>query len=333
MVKKRLFAALLILALIAALTVGCEGKDKTKIVYLGDSIAEGVLGPSPLSGREDFAYYAVVGKISNYQFKNRSVSGHMTKDLLAYLNKTEEDARLVLSTIKEADIIHLSILGNDFLANNVGKLVIASVNGDYTKIDQIVAGSAELFASVIARLKEINPDGQLLINTVYNPTYPGSEIIDAPSRETLAEMEVDQNDFRSLAGPLLARLNGIIYDYLEEHPGAYQIVDAKAAFDSVFDSSAKKGERLIYPDGIHPSDYGHAVIGDALEAKLVELGLADGKKALKNYKNLSIERLKKYYKNSVDVKAVSKQIKSAASFSEVTDIFFAAVADKPMEYV
>ena len=35
---------------------------KTLMVWIGDSIAEGIVGPSPLSERENYAYYAMLGK-------------------------------------------------------------------------------------------------------------------------------------------------------------------------------------------------------------------------------------------------------------------------------
>ena len=95
---KRVFALILCLALIigcVAAFVACspddpeestpdrfywgEGKevatsDKTQIVYLGDSIAEGILGASPLPLRHEYAYGNVIGRRNDYSYANHSVS-------------------------------------------------------------------------------------------------------------------------------------------------------------------------------------------------------------------------------------------------------------------
>ena len=81
--------------------------DKTDIVYLGDSIAEGILGASPLGLRHEYAYANVLGRRNDYQYYNHSVSGHLTKDLLAILQNEDLDydgARGLLLHVKEADV-------------------------------------------------------------------------------------------------------------------------------------------------------------------------------------------------------------------------------------
>ena len=122
--KKKVIAALLVIALLAccvAALAACnknEGERKTEIVYLGDSIAEDILGASPLGLRHEYAYANVIGRRNDLTYYNHSVSGHLTKDLRAILENEDLDydrARGLLLHVSEADIIHISILGNDVL--------------------------------------------------------------------------------------------------------------------------------------------------------------------------------------------------------------------------
>lgn len=93
------------------------GEDKTMIVYLGDSIAEGILGSSPLSLRHEYSYPSLVGRVNDFTYYNHSVSGHLSKDLLALISHEEgyDGARALITHVAQADIIHISILGNDVL--------------------------------------------------------------------------------------------------------------------------------------------------------------------------------------------------------------------------
>ena len=126
--RKKVIAALLVIALLAccvAALAACnknEGERKTEIVYLGDSIAEDILGASPLGLRHEYAYANVIGRRNDYTYYNHSVSGHLTKDLRAILENEDLDydrARGLLLHVSEADIIHISILGNDVLQDRM----------------------------------------------------------------------------------------------------------------------------------------------------------------------------------------------------------------------
>ena len=132
--KKRFLMITVVFVLVALLVfaVACNKKtekvapDKT-IVYLGDSIAEGLIGPSPLNERDNYAYYALLGRTNNFRYFNHSVSGHKTSGdmlgndeggLLGLLNRIKENgetATLMKTHIQQADIIHVSIGGNNLL--------------------------------------------------------------------------------------------------------------------------------------------------------------------------------------------------------------------------
>lgn len=332
--SKKAVAALLCLILVAGavfLFAGCEEEEQKSIVFLGDSIAEAVLGPSPLSAREDYGYYAIVGRRNQYLYYNRAVSGHRTSDMLEYIGREDDGAYMTASRIKEADIIHVSILGNDMLQTNVGELLLEMVKEEKGLIDgapvreNILASSRENFAAIVAKLKEYNPDAVLMFQTVYNPVYPESTLVNASTREALSALGYTPDDYRALGGRLIEKLNGVMRDYLAENPGSFHIIDAYAAFAAISDADEERGKRLIYPDWIHPSNEGHAVMADLIQDKLEELNLADKNTALTYYRQMRMAQIKKEFPDANFLEAKG-EFNSATSCGQITEAYFSITA-------
>lgn len=191
-------------------------EEQLKIVYLGDSIAEAIAGPSPMEERINMGYFGIVGQINNYKFDNRSISGNRTEHLLDYINRETEDANLTKSVIAEADIISVSILGNDILQNGfhymlyetaaydkygddfVNQEVVKnsyvyekqstfteedgtvrpSTPGDGLKKIAIVKKNAKSnFENIVSAIKELNPTATLIFQNVYNPMDSQARLI------------------------------------------------------------------------------------------------------------------------------------------------------------
>ena len=226
----------LVLALVLLFGMAVFAAEKPLYVALGDSIAEG----TGLENAGHACYGALVAATNGYDFINHATGGHQTTDLLARLE--EEAARADLA---KADIISISIGGNDFLLGGMYRLMLeAWVCKDYTWMDKIIASIYENFSKIIAEIKALNPDAQLLVQTLYNP----------------------RTDFtREVYQTGLEKLNGCYARYLEAHPGSFVIVDAGAA--------VKAGENMIAPDIIHPNAKGHVAIARAYLAVLKDLGL------------------------------------------------------------
>ncbi|MCM1305899.1 MAG: hypothetical protein NC037_00230 [Bacteroides sp.] len=141
--KRKFIGILLIVALVATLAFGlvaCNngGDDRYTIVYLGDSIAEALIGPSPLSERDNYGYYAIVGKTNGFRYYNHSVSGHKTSTgivsgdgLLEMISRDDENAVLMKSHIKQADMIHVSVLGNNVLQYNIGLMLLEVADPEF----------------------------------------------------------------------------------------------------------------------------------------------------------------------------------------------------------
>lgn len=342
--KKKIIASVLcvvLLACCAAALAACnndgETAEKTEIVYLGDSIAEGILGASPLGLRHEYAYANVLGRRNDFEYYNHSVSGHLTKDLLALLNNDlgYDGARGLILHVQEADIIHVSILGNDLLQDmSMNDVVLEAAQGLYTIIDGIAETAYENITGIVARIRELNPDATLIFQNVYNPLSENSTLVDEETRATLKEeYDTDPEDFRQLGAGILDRLNGVLDRYLAEHPGAFIIADAQAEFDRIFAEDYERGKDLIYPDYIHPSNEGHAVLADLTQGILEEQGLANASAALAEYKTMRKNVLDNYFDGiAADIDGVKAAIDSAADCSAVTEAFFDATRGLTPDY-
>ena len=334
--RRKFIAAVLVIVMLAccvAVLAACnddKAVEKTEIVYLGDSIAEGILGASPLGLRHEYAYANVLGRRNDLTYYNHSVSGHLTKDLRAILENEDLDydmARGLLLHVSEADIIHVSILGNDLLQSmNMNAVVLEAAQDKYDIINGIAATASENIAVIVDRLKELNPDALIIFQNVYNPLSEKSTLVDEPTRATLsAEYVIEEGDLRELGSGILDRLNGVLDNYLKDHPDAFVIADARSEFDRIFEEDYERGKGLIYPDYIHPSNEGHAVLADLTQGILEERGLVDGKKAIAEYKTMRKNVLTNYFAESgADIAAATAAIDAAADCAAVTKAFFAA---------
>lgn len=325
--KKKVTAVLVcvVLVLCCVFAAGCSKEKKNlKIVYLGDSIAEAILGPSPISERDYYGYFSLLGKRNDFNFINRSVSGHKSDQLLEYINRKDDGATITESHIRTADIIHISILGNDLLQNGLSNIVLNAVNSNYDTYNLILAEARINIKLIVQRIRELNPNAKLFFQNVYNPIYPNSPVLSSYAYDYLEQRDFGDDDLRQLGNKLLGMLTSVLSDYLLENPGEFVIVDALSEFDRIYKENPLRGKALIYSDGVHPSNEGHAVLADLNQRVFEEEGLVvSPKKSLVKYKKLRIEQLERLFgETDLDIKDVSKKIRAAQSAEEVTKIYF-----------
>ncbi len=235
----------LLLALLMAFTllipVFAFEEEKTKFVVLGDSIAQGY----GLKNIKETAYGALISEANGYNYVNHAIGGHTTYNLNNRLQEPE-----VIEDVEDADIIAVSIGGNNFLLGGMYEMIADAIfKGDYSKMDATGADFKENFIVAIERIKELNPDATLMIQTLYNP----------------------RNDY--LKEPYqyaIDIINTTYAEVLSSNPEAYVIVDVAAAF-------AEHGE-YIQKDKIHPNELGHYVMACEYIEVLYEsgLGIAQG---------------------------------------------------------
>lgn len=244
-------AVSLVLAVIMAFSVcvfSSAAKDPLNYVAVGDSIAFG----AGVYNSTEACYAKIVADTNGYNYKNDSVSGFKSAQLLEYLKTNDE----TIEDISNADILTLSIGGNDFIQEKLPILIFKALAfNDYSMFDDITEVFSGSFEKIIARIKEINPDCTILVQNIYNPRYDYARDVYAYG---------------------LGLVNNVFSDYLKENPGAYQIIDVCSAFDGRQD--------LIANDEVHPSADGNVVIATLILNKLAELGLGTATEPVINVK-------------------------------------------------
>ncbi len=355
MKKKSFFIFICIVIIITLLFtfVSCENSKKTEqktIVFLGDSIAEGLLGASPISERENYAYYALVGKMNGYKYYNRSVSGHTTAQSLAYI-KREEDfgAQQTRSLLLKADIIDISIIGNDLLQFNTGKLVCGVANeynnGNHGKSiilspdgvpydneyrDSLLDNAEQNIRELVRELKVLNPSATILMRTVYNPVFEETKLVSGYYRESLTNAGWSVSEFRELGALLISSMNDVVENIVTDNKNNnVHLIDIYSGFDDVANSDSAIGEQLIYPDDTHPSNFGHAIMASATQRVLENLGLAvNSETSIKEYKALKVAQLVNLYSDTkVDVSKTRENILKAKTLDEVSLAYFQGTLD------
>ena len=235
---KKLTAILLSLVMIFTLFSICGYAENEKPFYLvlGDSIAFG----SGLTNSREACYGKIVADTNGYEYVNHSIPGHTTTNLI---NRLNEEA--VISDLKKADIISISIGGNDFLMSNlIGLMFDSIVKADYTEYDRIAEGFYTNFCKIVEIINSHNADAVILMQTLYNPQ---SGYLRAPYQEGAD------------------RINAAIERYNTENPGEIVIVEVGKALG---DDMANYAD-----DEIHPSAAGNEIIAKVILDKLYELNL------------------------------------------------------------
>jgi len=228
---KRLLAVFLcILMLAMPFAVAPQAANQKVYVVLGDSIAEGVGAGDKKTGGNA----ALVAKARGYELMNFAVGGIPSGTLLKLVLEKEN----ICQGIKRADIIDISISGNDFLLGNIfGLLARALLFDDYSAVDEIIAAYKVNFAAIIKEVRALNPGAKLIVQTLYNPMESLYKIGEAYEAS-------------------ITKLNDCLVEYLEANPGAFLIAQVNAAFAG--------REALISPDLVHPSGAGHEVIAQVV---------------------------------------------------------------------
>lgn len=239
--KKALSVILSVLMIMSCfvLSVSAESTE-TDYLVLGDSIAYG----SGLTNPVEAVYGKIIADTYGFNYKNHSVPGHTTGNLLKRLQNEE-----VIAAVKDAEIISISIGGNNFLMSNlIGLMFDAMVKDDYSEMDRIAEGFYNEFSEVMDVIRENNPDAVVLMQTLYNP---------------------QSGELRKVYGEGQKRLNEMVNKYNEENPGDIIIVEVGAALGDDMECFAA--------DDIHPSAKGNELIAEEIIKTMSDKGIAEYK--------------------------------------------------------
>lgn len=251
---KKITAFILSIAMIFCVfsVCGYAENEKTFYLVLGDSIAYG----SGISNSREACYGKIVADTNGYEYANHSVPGHTTTNLI---NRLKDET--VIADLKKADIISISIGGNDFLMSNlIGLMFDSIVIGDHSEFDRIANGFYNNFCEIVDIINSYNADAVILMQTLYNPQ---SGYLRAPYQEGAD------------------RINAAIERYNAENPGEIVIVDVASALG---DDMANYAD-----DEIHPSAQGNEIIANVILNKLEELEFGSDNSPVIAEKGVDIE--------------------------------------------
>lgn len=242
---KKIISILISIAIIFSFcSLAVSAKEQKNLVVFGDSISYGY----GLKENTRAVYGKIVADTIGYNYKNLSFGeGETTASLL-----TKVQQPTTQNYIKNADIILISICGNDYFLDenrviNIGriaKMFVTWLKKDNTEIDNIAVNAKKNFYRIIDTIKYVNPDAKIVLQTVYNPWYGPAGIF---------------------CGEGMARANSVITDYLKDNPGSFYLVDVATAF--------RNHKEYVADDSVHPSALGNEVIAKLIVDELRNQGV------------------------------------------------------------
>lgn len=247
--RKIISFLLSVLLILSAFAVNASAADKLNYVVLGDSIAYG----SGLVNPIEACYGKIIADTCDFNYQNFSIPGSTTDALLLVL-----EGEPVIEAVKGADIISISIGGNDFLMSNIMDLMFdAIVKKDYSEFDKIAESNYANLCEIMSVIRTANPDALVLLQTLYNPQ-------EGYVREPY-QYGADC-------------INNGILRYAEENPENIVVVDVAAALGDDMDNYAT--------DAVHPSAKGNELIAKEVLATLNSLGVTDKTELVINNKGI-----------------------------------------------
>ncbi|NKE08092.1 MULTISPECIES: SGNH/GDSL hydrolase family protein [Mesobacillus] len=206
------------------------------IVAAGDSLTQGVGDSTNTGGYIPYLTEQLENEkaIKNANFENFGVRGNRTDQLLKRLNNKN-----VQSSIKEADLIILTIGGNDLM--KVVKQNFSSLNLNLFHAEQKLF--AKQLQEIFLSIRSHNQEAPIVLVGLYNPFY-----------SWFADVE---------------EMNQIVDEWNSQ---SLSIVtqDGNAHFVDIHDIFLNNEENLLYTDYFHPNDRGYQLIADRIYETLDE---------------------------------------------------------------
>lgn len=256
----KLFSVILCLTLcLSCFAVGVSAEQaKPNYLVIGDSIAKGF----GLKNPADAAYGKIVADTNGYDYFNLGRTGWTSEDVLDCLENDEN----YQDWVEWADIISLSVGGNDFLLDKAVLLIFSALLGNYSRFDAISQQYYLNFSAAIEKIHELNPDAVILVQTLFNTWTTFTE---------------------KIYSQVADRVNANIESYLAENPDSYYIVDTREAFNGK--------PWLITTDTIHPNAQGNVLLAELTLQKLYEIGLGTQTEPLILVKGIDRDYLIEYF--------------------------------------
>lgn len=247
-IKKILSVILCALIIILPLSIAGYAQEPLNYVVLGDSISLG----SGLMNKDKACYGRIIADTNGYVYKNYGVNGLESSGLLSQIKQAD-----VTQSIKEADIISISIGGNNFRHANILSLLFGGIiAGDEAAFDAVLDPFYDDFCRIISYIRAYNPDAVILVQTLYNPMT---------------------GILKNVVSGMIDRLNSCFRQYDKENPDTIVIADIAEALN---------GNSPCF-EVIHPSAMGNVEIAKYMLGLLCELGLGTATEPVVNSKGIN----------------------------------------------
>lgn len=261
MIKKLLCVLLSVIFIISCVSITSSALDSKPENYLviGDSIAKGF----GLENPKEASYGRIVANTNGYSYINHGFAGCTSEDLLDLVTNNE----VYRDHIRWADIISISVGGNDFLLDNAVLLVVEGMlftNGPHFK--KIGEKFHENYSLILDEIHNLNPDAVILVQTLYNAWR-------SPITSRIFKQAADI-------------VNSAVWD-LYENKGGFYVVDIAPIFDGSKD--------LITSDTIHPTFKANVLIARKVLEKIHELGLSENTEPVILVEGIDRDYLNEYF--------------------------------------
>ena len=212
----RFVAVLLFVVLLFGSFSAAAVEDKPNYVVLGDSIAYG----AGLINSQRAVYGKIVADTDGFDYQNFAVPGHTTKDLMNRMKTAR-----VRKAIEEADVISVSIGGNNFLTDNLAMILYDGiVKNDLSRVEAILKVFVVDLDEIMSRIHAMNPKAVILLQTLYNPQtgYAGEVYGQGAAMLNSAIKACAQKDDKILLVDVGAKLTDSENDFARDrvHPSA-----------------------------------------------------------------------------------------------------------------
>jgi len=285
--KKKIITFTIFLCAVLLFSQNLKANTNQKtLVILGDSIAYGTAGinnpaiPLLAGGR---SYASIIEDTTGWEVINRArnsgrTRGVIDRDMIELLTLETNLAQATQEDVRKADIINVSIGGNDlqginntnqggfsfgpnYLRETIAE-ALAYLNEDITEtpvIDYLIEYLMSNVNEIITAIRELNPEALIVWFSNYVPPYHAATGILAMGVNDMFGTSNVQDAYDA-AVFVIDRMNQGYQNFTEENPGSFIISDANTAFNG--NPRYYNGGNLsaINADIIHPNALGHALL-------------------------------------------------------------------------